>query len=41
MVFKLVQATQQHWRRLNGAHFLPEVVAGTLFVNGLITRDLA
>lgn len=41
MVFKLMQAAQKHWRRLNGAHFLPEVIQGTIFVDGLIARDAA
>jgi transposase-like protein len=42
MVFKLVQSAERYWRRLNGAHFLPEVIHGTKFVDGLITsRDAA
>jgi transposase-like protein len=38
MVFKLVQSAERFWRRLNGAHFLPEVIHGTRFVDGLIVR---
>lgn len=42
MVFKLVQSAERFWRRLNGAHFLPEVIQGTAFVDGLIApRDAA
>lgn len=42
MVFKLVQSAERYWRRLNGAHFLPEVIQGTKFVDGLIiSRDAA
>lgn len=38
MVFKLVQSAERFWRRLNGAHFLPEVIHGTTFIDGLIVR---
>lgn len=38
MVFKLVQSAERYWRRLNGIHFLPEVIQGTTFIDGLIVR---
>ena len=34
MVFKLCESAAQHWRLLNGATLLPEVIAGVKFVNG-------
>jgi hypothetical protein len=34
MVFKLCESAAQHWRLLNGAALLPEVIAGVKFVNG-------
>jgi len=38
MVFKLVQSAERYWRRLNGIQFLPEVIQGTTFIDGLIIR---
>jgi len=35
MVFKLAQAAQLHWRALNGATLLKDVIRGTQFINGL------
>jgi len=35
MAFKLVESAQKHWRKLNGSTLLPEVVAGTLFKDGM------
>jgi transposase-like protein len=35
MVFKLVQCAEKHWRRLNGAALLPEVIQGVTFIDGL------
>jgi len=35
MAFKLLEMAEQRWRRLNGAHLLPLVRAGVLFVDGL------
>ncbi len=35
MVFKLAQCAEKHWRRLNGAALLPEVIQGVTFVDGL------
>jgi transposase-like protein len=34
MVFKLCESAARHWRLLNGATLLPEVIAGVKFVNG-------
>ncbi|KKK54301.1 hypothetical protein LCGC14_3086130, partial [marine sediment metagenome] len=39
MVFKLVQAAERRWRRLNGSALLPEVIRGTRFVDGI--KELA
>jgi putative transposase len=35
MVFKLAQSAEHHWRKLNGATFLEEVIRGVQFVDGL------
>jgi putative transposase len=35
MAFKLVESAQKHWRKLNGSTLLLEVVAGTLFKDGM------
>ena len=35
MVFKLAQCAEKHWRRLNGAALLPEVIQGVTFVDAL------
>ena len=35
MVFKLAQCAENHWRRLNGAALLPQVIQGVTFVDGL------
>ena len=34
MVFKLCESAAKHWRLLNGATLLPDVIAGVKFVNG-------
>ena len=34
MVFKLCESAAKHWRLLNGATLLPDVVAGVMFING-------
>jgi putative transposase len=34
MVFKLCESAAKHWRLLNGATLLPDVIAGVTFVNG-------
>ena len=35
MVFKLAKSAEQRWHRLRGAEFLPEVLAGNFFKDGL------
>jgi hypothetical protein len=35
MVFKLVEAAQKSWRRLDGHNQLPKVVLGARFTDGL------
>jgi putative transposase len=34
MVFKLMESASKHWRALNGAKLVAEVIAGVKFVNG-------
>jgi len=34
MVFKLSKSAERHWRTLNGAKLLPDVIAGIVFKNG-------
>jgi putative transposase len=35
MAFKLVESAQKGWRKLNGSKWLPEVIAGVMFKNGV------
>ena len=35
MVFKLVEAAQRSWRRLDGHNQLPKLILGVKFTNGL------
>jgi transposase-like protein len=35
MAFKLVESAQNHWRKLNGSVWLPEVIAGVIFKDGV------
>ena len=35
MVFKLVEAAQKSWRRLDGCNQLPKVIQGVMFTDGL------
>ena len=35
MAFKLLEMAQARWRRLDGAHLLPLVRAGIVFVDGV------
>ena len=35
MVFKLAQAAEKSWRRLDGHHHLPKVIRGIKFTNGI------
>lgn len=39
MVFKLVQAAERRWRKLNGSELLPAVIHGVCFVDGI--KDIA
>ena len=39
MAYKLVAMAQRRWRRLNGAHLLPLVRAGVVFVDGVIQTE--
>ena len=39
MVFKRVQAAEKTWRRLKGAHQLPQVIKGVPFADGVAARD--
>jgi len=44
MVYKLVEHAQRHWRKLDGAQLLLEVLAGKRFIDGMIDttqRDAA
>jgi transposase-like protein len=40
MVFKLCEAAERNWRAINGADWLPQLIAGAKFNNG-IQRDAA
>ena len=35
MVFKLAQAAQNSWRRLDGYNQLPKLIVGVKFIDGL------
>jgi putative transposase len=35
MVYKLMESASKKWRALNGSQLLPEVIAGTVFVDGV------
>jgi hypothetical protein len=35
MAYKLLETAKARWRRLDGAHLLPLVRAGTIFVDGV------
>jgi putative transposase len=35
MIFKLAQAAEKSWRRLDGHHHLPKVIRGVTFTNGV------
>ena len=41
MVFKLLESASQRWRTLNGSTRLPEVVKGTVFVDGVRQQPAA
>jgi len=35
MIFKLAQAAEKHWRRLDGQNQLPKVILGACFTDGI------
>jgi putative transposase len=35
MVFKLAQAAEKHWRRLDGHNQLPKIILGVRFTDGI------
>ena len=39
MVFKLIEAAQRSWRRLDGTSFLPKVIYGVKFKDGIEEQD--
>ena len=44
MVYKLLENAQSHWRKLDGHQLIPDLLAGTRFVDGMIDttrRDAA
>lgn len=41
MVFKLMESASKNWRALNGATLLPEVVRGTVFIDGIKKKPAA
>ena len=41
MVFTLIRAASQKWRRLNGANQLPRVIEGVKFTDGVANTDPA
>ena len=41
MVYKLMESASKKWRALNGSTLLPEVVQGTVFVDGVKQKPAA
>ena len=41
MVFKLMESASKSWRSLNGSTLLPEVIKGTVFVDGVRKQPAA
>jgi putative transposase len=39
MVFKLIQAAQTSWRRLDGQNHLPKVITGVKFADGIEVKQ--
>ena len=42
MIFKLAEAAEKHWRRLDGHNQLPKVILGVKFTDGIevvVTTD--
>ena len=38
MVFKLAEQAERHWRKLNGFHFLAQVIQGVVFKDGVLAK---
>jgi putative transposase len=41
MVYKLMESASKKWRTLNGSTLLPEIVKGTVFVDGVRQQPAA
>ena len=41
MVYKLMESAAKRWRLLNGSDFLPEVIAGVQFIDGIKPQEAA
>jgi hypothetical protein len=41
VVYRLMQSASKKWRLLNGSHVLAELLRGTIFVDGICTRQAA
>lgn len=41
MIFKLTMCTQRNWRRVNGSKWLPDVIEGIRFEDGIRTEKIA
>ena len=41
MVYKLMESAAKRWRLLNGSNFLPEVIAGVQFIDGIKPQEAA
>lgn len=41
MVFKLALEAERRWRRLNGHHFIPKVIEGVKFIDGVLPESVA
>lgn len=39
MIYKLLEAAEGRWRRLNGYHLVPLVRAGARFINGELVEE--
>ena len=35
MVYKLMESAAKHWRLLNGSQWIPDVIAGIVFIDGV------
>ena len=41
MVYKLMQSAAKRWRLLNGSNFLPDVISGIQFIDGIKPQEAA